>query len=386
LTVRFHNRSASISEGWWDFGDGSPLEPVAPQQEVLTHTYVNPGDYTAKLVVRNLLGEESERPVTIHLDAPKTDPPTILALDATPVSPGAYAPATFRVTSKSKNAQLCVWDLGDDRPLEISNEMLDNQERLVTFGKPGGYVIKMAAVNGREAVERSEVVYVNEPPTGSVVATLNVTDQATRVQTERTPYTFHETFPPYTKEDTCMIVRQVPAKQGDYEIIDVRLRSADGPGLQGKTEMPIDATSVGSSGARNLRLQLAPDHRSVRLTGELVKDSRGGLPSVFLPVVLVQERRTRATRPPVPVTATLNVPGSAVLGLPPLPPNWVEPQRQLRFELLDGTKPLWQGSQLPYNAPLVLHNQQYSLTARQTGNQVQVELKEAKPGFTQAAR
>src|SRR5262249_9670302 len=142
LTVTFHNRSSGGTEGWWDFGDGAPLEPLSPQQDILTHTYSAPGDYTAKLMLRNLLGQESERPVTIHLDAPKSDPPAILSLDVVPVSAGAYAPATFRVISKAKNTQLCIWDVGDDRPLEISTDSPENQERLVTFPKPGGYVIK----------------------------------------------------------------------------------------------------------------------------------------------------------------------------------------------------------------------------------------------------
>src|SRR5438128_1815112 len=47
-TVMFHNRSAGGSEGWWDFGDGSPLEPVLAGQEAVSHTYANPGAYIAK--------------------------------------------------------------------------------------------------------------------------------------------------------------------------------------------------------------------------------------------------------------------------------------------------------------------------------------------------
>src|SRR5205823_35193 len=152
-------------------------------------TYPGPGDYTAKLTLRNLIGEESERPVTFHLDTPHTEPPAILALDVAPVSPGAFAPATFRVASKTRNTQLCIWDVGDDRPFEISADTPESQERLVTFPKPGGYVIKLAAVSGTQAVEKSEVVYVNEPPAGAVAVVLSVSDDATRVETVATPYT-----------------------------------------------------------------------------------------------------------------------------------------------------------------------------------------------------
>src|SRR2546427_118954 len=46
LTVHFHNRSTGGSEGWWDFGDGSALEPYAAGQDDLTHTYARAGVYT----------------------------------------------------------------------------------------------------------------------------------------------------------------------------------------------------------------------------------------------------------------------------------------------------------------------------------------------------
>src|SRR5919197_2762134 len=165
-TVTFHNRSMHGQSGWWDFGDGSPLEPVVAGQEVVTHTYTSPGDYTAKLSVRNLIGEPDERTVTLHLDGTHGEPPAILALDASPVSPGSYAPATFHVVSKVKNAQVCVWELGDDQPLEIQTDPAGTQDRMVTFARPGGYVIKLAAVNGDQAVEKSEIVNVLEPPPG----------------------------------------------------------------------------------------------------------------------------------------------------------------------------------------------------------------------------
>src|SRR4051794_37146487 len=49
LKVVFHNRSSNTTEGWWDFGDGSALEPFQPGQESVTHSYARPGSYTIKL-------------------------------------------------------------------------------------------------------------------------------------------------------------------------------------------------------------------------------------------------------------------------------------------------------------------------------------------------
>src|SRR5438093_7249889 len=178
LTVTFHNRSNG-NEGWWDFGDGSPLEPVSPQQPSVTHSYTNPGTYTVKMSVRNFVGEENERAVSLQLEASKSTPPTIDMFEINPISPGAYAPATYRVSCKIKNAQLCVWDFGDDRPFQFETDVAGNQDRLVTFTKAGGDVIKLAAVNGKEAMQKSEIVYVDEPPRGTLTAILNVSEQAT---------------------------------------------------------------------------------------------------------------------------------------------------------------------------------------------------------------
>src|SRR5262249_853571 len=131
LTVQFHNRSSSRADGWWDFGDGAPLEAVTASTETMTHTYAKPRTYILKLMLRNLRNGESERSVTINVDNASAQPPAILSLDVVPVSPGSYAPATFRLLSKTKNATLCVWDTDEDRPLEFVADPPEEQDRLV---------------------------------------------------------------------------------------------------------------------------------------------------------------------------------------------------------------------------------------------------------------
>lgn len=381
LIVTIHDRSPGGTQGWWDFGDGSPLEPAGSGREILTHTYAHPGDYTVKQTVRNVIGDTDSRTLNIHLDPLK--PPTLAITDfeIVPVSAGSYAPATFKVVSRTKDAQLCVWDLDEDRPLEIATEGLTHQQRLVTFSKPGGYVIKVAAVNGNQAVVRSDIAQVNEPPSGTVTAVLSVTDQATRVETVRTVYTFSEVFPPDATEVSWAIDRQVPAKPG-FEIVDARVQTGDGkgPSMDGQSELALDAF-VAARGVRDLRLKLAEDRRSLQLVGEMVKEGgltnrNASLPSVMFPVVIVQERRTPATRPPTPVTATLTVPASTMLTLPPLPDEWVKPQRQLRFELREGERVVWQESQLPRSAVLTLQGRRCLVTVKPVGEQVRVDLVE----------
>src|SRR5436189_5303972 len=60
LNVIFHNRSIGGTSGYWDFGDGSPLEPISPKPELVTHTHPSPGDYMAKLTPRHRTGQERQ--------------------------------------------------------------------------------------------------------------------------------------------------------------------------------------------------------------------------------------------------------------------------------------------------------------------------------------
>jgi PKD repeat protein len=361
-TVTFYNRSSGGSEGWWDFGDGSSLEPLVPKQESITHTYAAPGDYIAKLTLRNLLGEESERTVNVQLEGTHSDPPAILSLDAAPISTGAYAPATFRVVSQSKNAKLCVWDYGDDRNLEISTESPNNQDRYVVFRKAGGYMVKEAAVNGDQAVEKSTIVYVDEPPPGTIAAIVTIKDHGTRVEKEEDSVPVTAAFPPDVKDSVYQFDRQVPARSG-FTITAARFE-------------PIN-----DRGARNLQLKVADDGHAAHFTGELVRDTTlfhrsDPPPTVLVRATLTQERHLADKRPAIPITGTLTVPGSVLLVLPQTPANWIDVRRELRLELHEGDRVAWPESQLPRAVALTLQNRRLLLSATPLGSQVRVELAE----------
>src|SRR5947207_10421886 len=96
LQVTFQNRSAG-SEGFWDFGDGSALEPVASTTQTVTHTYPHVGSYTVKLTVRNLFGEENERTVPLEIKGSEGGPPAVVDLTAIPATAQNFAPAMFRL-------------------------------------------------------------------------------------------------------------------------------------------------------------------------------------------------------------------------------------------------------------------------------------------------
>ena len=65
--VHFQNLSPGFT-GWWDFGDGSEMVPADADHLSIDHTYERPGDYSIKLSLSNLLGEESDRTVSLHVE------------------------------------------------------------------------------------------------------------------------------------------------------------------------------------------------------------------------------------------------------------------------------------------------------------------------------
>jgi PKD repeat protein len=371
LTVTFHN-SSSGGDGWWDFGDGSALEPASAKQPTVSHAYTAPGTYTAKLTLRNLLNEENERTVTLNLDGGATGPPAIVSLEAVPVSPDCCAPATFRLTGKTKNADLLVWSRGDDQPLEVVTDVARDgaQDRYVTFPKPGGYVVKLAAIKGKQAEEKSVVVSVGVPRPGTVTAILKVASEATCVERDYRPVSVTETFTA-GNSPSQPISRQIVARQG-FEISAAVIERVSG------------------QGGKDLHVQLSADRRSAQLTGRLERDVLGLLrknhtqPTLVVKLLVTEERRTRVKQPAIPLSTTLTLPGTATMALPPTPCDWSDVQCQLRLELHDGDQVVWPEAPLPRNAYLTLRNRRYVLNATPAGGQVRIDLAEARPGLTSA--
>jgi PKD repeat protein len=153
LTVTCQNH-ATGETGWWDFGDGSPLEPFAPSVPAVTHAYPKAGTYSVKLVVRNFTADENDRSVAVEVGSGgKGSPaalPQIAAFAVQPLTPAAVAPATFRLTADVKDADSCVWDFGDGR-LEVAGG--GKIDRLVTFDRPGAFPIQLVAHNATAAAK-----------------------------------------------------------------------------------------------------------------------------------------------------------------------------------------------------------------------------------------
>jgi PKD repeat protein len=328
LTVTAQNR-ASGESGWWDFGDGSPLEPFDPNQPEVPHAYVKPGSYAVKLTVRNFLNEENERTVPVDVAVPAAGTaggPTITGLTVEPVGNGT-APATFRVRGELKNAQHLIFDsglaTGGGEVLTAAGAF----EKYVVYERPGPYPLTLYAVSGTKLDKQWKLVEVAPPAAGALGVVAKVTDTGFRA--ERKTGTRLEPVP-------------VPAKPtGGFE----RVIPAD-PGC---TLAEAKLLKYESKAVKNLKVAVAADGKSAKLTGDWT-GAAGGEPLV--PVQLVQDKQVPLPGVAQPVAAQLVAPSifdsfdsvktndwnsgvrTATLTLPP-PPAGATARRSVALQVVE---------------------------------------------------
>ncbi len=387
LTVRIQNLS-NTGQGTWDFGDGSPLQPVGSENEVITHVYPGPGEYTVKLSAQNIITEENDRAVVVKLDgaAASAKGVKITKFEAVPMSTTTFAPVSYRLTSEVQDAQVCVWDLGDGKPVvEVMQDGVSTHEQNILLTTPGRHTIKLVAVSGKSRVEKSLTVAVTEPPPGVAKAVVSVIDaggKRSEIRPGAQPRMLSARFPPQLKENVYKIETQALATMGGYTIADVNLRAGDKVLRLGtNTELVLDAAALGLKGARNLKLTLAADRKSLKLTGELVRDNPTAPPNLVLPVQLIEQREVESAATEVKLTRALGMPGSTfpsadTISLPPLPPGAAPASRQVRVELDDGATPLLVTQQLPASGATTVQGRRVMFNASRVNDQIKVSLTE----------
>jgi PKD repeat protein len=305
LTVVCQNH-ASGESGWWDFGDGTALEPFDAGRAEQKHTYAKPGNYTVKLTVRNFVADENERSVPVEVSAAAKDAPApqILGFAVQPVSPVSVAPATFRVTAEVKNADNCVWDFGDGR-LEVAEA--GKIDRLVAFESPGQFPVQLVAHNGKQAAKQAAAVKVDAPPAGSLMVVVKVTDTGTRPETATRS---ESVAVPVPKDKAVSFSKTIVAKPGFSILI----------GAPAHPEV---------AGVKNLKVEVAADRKSATLSGEWAGDPKAltkaaGGSDVLIPLK-VTETRSGAIRPVVNTisggTQNIPFPDLTVVPVPPGPPG-----------------------------------------------------------------
>ena len=320
LTVTCQNHATGES-GWWDFGDGTPLEAFVPDKPA-THTFPKPGNYSVRLTVRNFLMDEAERSVPVDLTAaaPQQLPPTITGLTVEPIGAMSVAPATFRIKGEVKNAERVIWDLGDK--LDVTTEP-GPFERLVVFERPGQYPIQLIGHTGKQAIKQAATVTVTSPAAGSLSAIVRVSD--TGVRTDRTDFTEVMTIAIPTTAAPGF-EKLIPARPG-FTIVSAKLGSVKGTALS------------------DLTTTVTPDRKSVKLSGkwtgsgDVAKKAAGGS-DVLIPVTVTEERTTPIQLPPETVSGSIMGWGAlqtATLPLPPQPRGLTGLKRTMRLEIREAS-------------------------------------------------
>jgi PKD repeat protein len=363
LKVTFQNKSTSAHEGWWDFGDGSALEPFDPDQATAVHTYPRAGNYTVKLSLKNLIGEENERDVAVVLDPTGTAaPPSIDTFEVVPVL-SDYAPATFRVITKVKDANLFVWAVSD-RAVEISTDTgAAGQEKFLTFKDPGTQVVKLVAWNGKQAVEKVQTVVIKQPPIGMVTANVAVTYEAVFVEQKVTSKGAKVTFPPDQAGDIFKFNQAVFMAEEGFEIVKADFAN---PVKDVNVKAPV--------------LHISADKKQVTVTGELLKAARQAAQCYFHLAVTQQRTSASALKKVEPVAVNLAMPGTTLVPLPTLPSGWVAKTRKIALALQqDGKKVEWKEGDLPRNAAMQMPSGgAVVLSAVEQGDQLRIDVAQVK--------
>ena len=363
LTVTFNNRSTGGTQGWWDFGDGSALEPFEPGKDTLSHTYARSGTYNVKLSLQNLLGEESDRTVAVNLENSQASPPTIEAFAV--IQLNKEAPATFKIISQVKNAKVVAWDLGDN---SFKTETNPTTEKYVTLQESGYFNLRLVAFNGDQVAEKSKQVFVGMSETTKPSATLKVVYDGVQVEKLQKLEIIVLAWDPKQQGATCPVSREWAAPAG-WTIADAKY---DPP--------PKDVI-------RNLTPVASADRTRLKVSGELLKPKNALTSKVAAPQCAVRVEMTLVRRSaPVSkavdaVTFDLNTPGTTAMPLPPPPPGFEAQAKRITLEIKDGPKTVWNSPGLPTAAQVAMQNRPMRVTAIEQGSQLRIDVVAPNPAL-----
>lgn len=320
LNVTCQNHAAGES-GWWDFGDGSPLEAFDPAQPAVAHTYPKPGAYSVKLTVRNFLAEENDRSVAVDLTTPPNVlPPAITGLTVEALGGQATAPAAFVVRGTAANVTQVVFDCTGKAPtLDIAPGAF---EKFVVFDTPGEHDIRLIGLNGKQPAAKEErKVRVGAAAAGSLSVVAYASDSGT--QTDTRPDLHTEAVPvPKGADTTFTRPLRIPA---GMTIVDAQAGPVKGP----------QAKAV-----KSVRVDVAADKKSATLAGEWAGTAEqvaklAGGSDVMVPVRLTLQGPAREVkRSPVRTAAAFDPSGVAAVPLPPAPLPASGLTRTLKLEIV----------------------------------------------------
>jgi hypothetical protein len=305
LTVVCENR-ASGQSGYWDFGDGTALEPYDPALQTVSHTYAKPGNYNVKLIVRNFLMDEADRSVSVEVAntaaAMAVNAPQILNLKVDAIRD--QVPATFRITGQLKNADEVVWKLGDKT--EHLATPPGDIDRYVTFDKDGQFPIVLTALSKsrKDPQVIVQAVNVKKMQQDTYEAHVSVTDTIMKTETVTTVVRLPAPVRD-AKGPTKGFARSIAASS-----TGVILKIASDP------SMP--------AAVKNLKLEIARDQKSAlvsgdwAISGDALAKAAGGS-DLTIPIVVTEERRSIMSPGRQTMSGVMDQKQQIMMKLPPRP-------------------------------------------------------------------
>lgn len=301
LKATFDNKAVGQS-GWWDFGDGTALEPFEVDKPTAEHVYPKPGKYSAKLIVRNFMLEEANRSIEVDLsNPPSTLPPTLKAMKIESIKDSA--PATYRISGEVADADEVVWRLGDKGEHAVATA--GPFERYVTFETPGTYPIVVTALSKSKAKPDTyvETVSVKGTRVATYDAMVTFADSAAKVErgirTERVP---------------CPLMEKGVATKGFDRTVTAKPGSTF-------ADVKVDPRGTEKT-VKNAKVEIAADKKTARVTGEwaltgdqLVKAAGGS--DVTVTLVITEERGSTVAGTKDRLVAATDATGAIQVRVPP---------------------------------------------------------------------
>ncbi len=355
LHVTFMNRSTHAQYGWWDFGDNTALEPFTPDKDRVVHQFPKPGTYNVKLALKNILGEESERTVTVALNEDTMPKPDIRQFRVKALSDANKTPVTYEISAELRNVDMCIWSLGDEVPMEVVNDPGKSIRKTVTFDEPGFKTLRLFVPYGKKPVERSETIFVtantfqsspSTPAAPSATIALNLTYVAA----------------PDSKTETWTYVVPLPSGSGAVVPFETRPQSAlPGftiakyeilPNKQIKDGLPLLSADRTGLSYRGEVFRPAFNVKSITIQARVWLEKPGQLQEV---------KRD-------PVYMTLKIPGETILPLPALESGWIAKGIKMDLKIHDERNQSLFATQkdLPTNARIVVGGRDAYLTVSRT--------------------
>ncbi len=366
LTVTFQSM-ASGQSGWWDFGDGTPLEAYDPDTPQVVHQYAKPGSFRVALSVRNFLNEENKRDISVDLSAPTTSPsilpPAIRGWKVEAIS-GTQAPATFKITGQLENADEVIWRLGNKT--EHLTAQTGPIEKFVQLDQPGPQHIVLTAFSKSRKEPQVMVQTVDIQPQKQAVytATLSVTDSAIKVEKVQR----RETIPLRVRDSTGATTK------GFQRVVAAPPNST----IQ---SMELDKSAKAIIRRDTLKIEIASDRKTATVTGnwtvtgDAVLREAGGS-DVPLPLIVNEERTTRLSPRTSQMSGVLDAKQQIVIPMPPSPLPSVTRTMTVDFGLLmpDGKRTRVATGTLDssgkWSGKATLGGKEYTVLARAINQQV----------------